>query len=70
MAIDDRTESHVSAAFRPENVAIHGGDDEVSRIVAKGPRGALALAGLSVGALLASWLAFFVFVFLPRGPVG
>jgi hypothetical protein len=67
---DDRTEAYVSAAFRPENVAIHGGDDEVHRIVARGPRGALALAGLSVATLLAIWLAFFVFVFLPRGAVG
>jgi hypothetical protein len=61
---------HVSAAFHLENVAIHGGDEEVSGIVAKGPRGALALAGLSVAALLAIWLAFFVFVFLPRGAIG
>ena len=61
---------HVSSAFRLENVAVHGGDDEVNRIVAKGPRGALALAGLSVATLLALWLAFFVFVFLPRGAVG
>jgi hypothetical protein len=30
----------------------------------------LALAGLSVAVLLAIWLAFFVFVFLPRGAVG
>ena len=37
--IDDRTEAYVSAAFRPENVALHGSDDEVRRIVAKGPRG-------------------------------
>ncbi len=35
-----------------------------------GPRGALALAGLTVAILLAIWLAFFVFVFLPRGAVG
>jgi hypothetical protein len=69
-AVDDSTEAYVSAAFRPENVALHGSDDDVQRIVAKGPRGALALAGLSVAALIAIWLAFFVFVFLPRGAVG
>ena len=40
------------------------------QIVAAGPRGAVALAGLSVAMLLAIWLAFFVFVFLPRGAVG
>jgi hypothetical protein len=70
MAIDTRTAAHVSAAFLQENVAVHGSDEEVQRIVARGPRGALALAGLSVAVLLALWLAFFVFVFLPRGSVG
>ena len=69
-SVDDPVETYVSAAFRPENVALHGDQDEVQKIVAMGPRGALALAGLSVAALLAVWLAFFVFVFLPRGAVG
>jgi hypothetical protein len=69
-AIDDRTGAYVSAAFRAENVALHGSDEDVHRIVAKGPRGALVLAGLSVASLIAIWLAFFVFVFLPRGAVG
>jgi hypothetical protein len=68
--VDDRVEDHVSAAFRPENVAPHGSQDDMQKIVAKGPRGALALAGLAVAALLAIWIAFFVFVFLPRGAVG
>jgi hypothetical protein len=67
---DDRKETYVSAAFRPENVAVHGDDDEVRKIVAEGPRGALALAGLTVALLLALWFAFFVLVFLPRGAVG
>jgi hypothetical protein len=67
---EDRIEAHVSAAFHRENVASHGSDDEVQRIVAGGPRGALALAGVSVALLFALWLAFFVFVFLPRGAVG
>ena len=34
------------------------------------PRGAFALAGLTVGLLIAAWLAVYFFVFLPRGPVG
>ena len=63
-------DEHVSAAFRPENVADVGGDEEMNAIVAAGPRGALALAGLSVAVLVALWFAFFVFVFLPRGAVG
>ena len=61
---------HVSAAFRPENVAVFGGDEELNAIVAAGPRGALALAGLSVAVLLALWFAFFIFVYLPRGASG
>ncbi len=69
-AVDDRAGTYVSAAFRPENVAAHGSDDDVQKIVARGPRGAFALAGLSVAVLLAIWLAFFFFVFLPRGAVG
>ena len=63
-------QDHVSAAFRPENVAVLGLDEELNAIVAAGPRGAAALAGLSVAVLLAIWLAFFVFVFLPRGASG
>jgi hypothetical protein len=65
-----RTEEYVSAAFNPENVALHADDDDVQKIVAGGPRGALALAGLTVAMLIAVWFAFFVFVFLPRGPSG
>jgi hypothetical protein len=63
-------QDHVSAAFRPENVASIGDEDDLRKIVAKGPSGALALAGLSVAVLLAIWLAFFVFIFLPRGAIG
>jgi len=69
-AVDDRAGAYVSAAFNPDNVARHGDDDHLRRIVADGPRGALALAALTVAMLLAIWLAFFVFIFLPRGAVG
>lgn len=68
--VDEGVEEHVSAAFRSENVALHGSQGEVLKIVAAGPRGAAALAGLTVAMLLAIWVAFFVFVFLPRGSVG
>ena len=68
--VDDRTGAYVSAAFQPENVALLGNEDDLRKIVARGPRGALALAGLTVAILLAIWLGFFVFVFLPRGVVG
>lgn len=47
-------------------------DDETSveQIVARGPRGAIALSVLSVAAMLAMWLAFYFWVFLPRGTIG
>jgi asparagine N-glycosylation enzyme membrane subunit Stt3 len=33
------------------------------------PRGAFALAGITVGLMMAAWLAMYFFVFLPRGQV-
>ena len=33
------------------------------------PRGAIALAGLTVGLLLLAWLLMYALVFLPRGMV-
>lgn len=62
--------SHVSAAYRSENVARLGSEDELKQVVAGGPRGAVAVAGLAVAVLLAIWFAFYLFVFLPRGAVG
>jgi fatty acid desaturase len=34
------------------------------------PRGAMALAGLTVFLLLVAWFSMYLFVFLPRGQVG
>lgn len=62
--------SHVSAAYRSENVARLGSADKLKQVVAGGPRGAVAVAGLAVTVLLAIWFAFYLFVFLPRGAVG
>ena len=69
-AVEDRTGAYVSAAFHPENVAILGDEGDLRKIVDAGPRGAVALAGLTVAILLAIWVAFFVFIFLPRGAIG
>jgi hypothetical protein len=66
----DQVAEHVSAAFRAENVAFYGSQEELERIAAAGPRGALTLAGLAVAVVLAIWVAFFVLVFLPRGAIG
>jgi hypothetical protein len=44
-------------------------DPELERALAEVPRGAMALGGIAVGLLLIAWLAIYLFVFLPRGPV-
>jgi len=67
---DNGIESHVSAAFNRENVAFHGNEDEVLAIAAEGPRGAALVSGISVAVLLAIWIAFYFFIFVPRGSVG
>ena len=67
---DIGVEHHVSAAFRRENVAFHGDEEAVKAIAADGPRGAVWVAGLAVAVLLAIWIAFYFFIFVPRGDVG
>lgn len=42
----------------------------VAEELRQGPRGALFLATVAVLLLLAGWLAFYFFLFLPRGSVG
>jgi hypothetical protein len=44
-------------------------DDEVERIVAQGPHGAIAVAGVAAVVVLAIWIGFYFLVFLPRGVV-
>jgi len=44
-------------------------DDEVERVVAAGPHGAIALAGTAVLIVMAIWFGFYFLVFLPRGVV-
>lgn len=39
----------------------------VEAIVARGPGGAFAVAGLAVAIVLAMWLAFYVLVYVARG---
>jgi hypothetical protein len=42
-------------------------DQAVDEVVARGPSGALVLAGIATACVVAIWLAFYLFVFLPRG---
>ncbi|MGF6243092.1 MULTISPECIES: hypothetical protein [Paraburkholderia] len=44
-------------------------DDEVERVVAAGPHGAIAVAGVATLIVMAIWVGFYLFVFLPRGIV-
>ena len=44
-------------------------EQRLARIVAEGPKGAIAVAGVAVAIVFAIWLWFYLFVFLPRGPV-
>jgi hypothetical protein len=49
------------------NSPTDGNDEAVERIVASGPRGAIALAGLTTLIVVALWFAFYFFVFVARG---
>ena len=41
-------------------------DRRVEEIVARGPRGAVAVAGVATFIVFALWFAFYLFVFTPR----
>jgi len=44
-------------------------DAEVDQIVAAGPSGAFAVAGVATALVVAIYLLFYVFAYLPRGVV-
>lgn len=43
--------------------------EELERLAAAGPTGAVALCSLAVAIVAAIWIAFYLFIFLPRGPL-
>jgi hypothetical protein len=43
-------------------------DAAVDTIVRSGARGAVVLAGISTAIVIGLWIAFYLWVFLPRGP--
>ena len=60
----------------PGFVAMHDGDDidlgaqdAVDVIVARGPAGAFAVAGIATALVVALYFVFYVAVYLPRGAV-
>lgn len=44
-------------------------DDEVERIVAAGPHGTIAVAGVAALIVMAIWFGFYFLIFLPRGVI-
>jgi hypothetical protein len=63
-------ESHHSAAHLRENVAAPIGAEEAARALASGPIGAFVVASIAVGLLFLGWIAFYFFLFIPRGAIG
>jgi amino acid transporter len=63
-------EGVTASAASPEQVAEAADQQQLEEALRDVPKGALALAGLTVGLLVLAWLAMYVFVFLPRGMVG
>ena len=50
-------------------------DDEVDKarlaqVLAEVPKGSAVVAGTAVAIVVAIWFAFYLFAFLPRGPIG
>jgi hypothetical protein len=59
-----------ASAASPDRVADPAEEQQLEEALRDVPKGALALAGLTVGLLMLAWMAIYVFVFLPRGMVG
>jgi hypothetical protein len=45
-------------------------DEQLHAALAQTPRGAFAVAGVMTALLMAAWAFVYLFIFLPRGPVG
>jgi hypothetical protein len=50
----------------PSSGADEPRDADIDAIVERGPRGAIALAGIATFIVVAIWFAFYLFVFSPR----
>ncbi|WP_042260263.1 hypothetical protein [Paraburkholderia heleia] len=53
----------------PEQPGERPQHEQVDEIVADGPGGALALAGIATAIVAAIWFVFYFVVFLPRGVI-
>lgn len=62
-------DDHTSASHGPVHVADPSGRGAALRTLRRGPRGAATLASIALGVVLLLWILFYLFIFLPRGPV-
>jgi hypothetical protein len=53
-----------SPPLPPTNQPTH---DDIDAVVRAGPKGAITVAGIAAVIVVAIWLAFYFFVFVPRG---
>ncbi len=67
MASDNRDDS---APPPVDRVAAPTATDEATLALKGGPIGAYIVASIAVALLFIGWLGFYVFLFLPRGPIG
>lgn len=65
----DQNSSSVSEELRVPQDDDGLSQEQVDRALRETPGGAFALAGLTVGLLIVAWVAIYLLVFLPRGPV-
>jgi hypothetical protein len=63
-------EQHHSTVQSVDHVAAPIGVHEAGQALSNGANGALVVAGIAVGLLFIGWLAFYFFLFIPRGPIG
>lgn len=61
---------HTSAAHRLDRVAAPVGAREAATALRKGPIGAYIVASIAVALLFIGWITFYLFLFMPRGPIG
>jgi hypothetical protein len=62
-------QDHPSATRPQPDVSDLATNEAVEKVLAIVPRGALALAAILLGIMLAGWLAFHFLLFLPRGVI-
>jgi hypothetical protein len=62
-------EERIMASVSSELAVDSASDAAVDEIVARGPSGTFAVAGLATAIVVALYFAFYFFVYLPRGTI-